>query len=116
MPLASARGDTGGRHPEPAELETAPAVDHRRVRPWSAWVRSPSAPANPKGSGTPTEDPPADRTETGQWPSVEAYVQQVMLSQTEARYYTENADGTVSGPAPYRRGDGSKAGISDEGR
>ena len=52
--------------------------------------------ANPKGSGTPTEDPPADRTETGQWPSVEAYVQQVMLSQTEARYYAENADGTVS--------------------
>jgi len=27
---------------------------------------------------------------------VEAYVQQVMLSQTEARYYAENADGTVS--------------------
>lgn len=52
--------------------------------------------ANPKGSGTPTEDPPADRTETGQWPSVEAYVQQVMLSQTEARYYAENADGAVT--------------------
>lgn len=52
--------------------------------------------ANPKGSGTPTEDPPASQAETGQWPSVEAYVQQVMLSQTEARYYAENADGTVS--------------------
>ena len=53
--------------------------------------------ANPKGNDTPTEDPPADRTETGQWLSVEAYVQQVMLSQTEARYYAENADGTASG-------------------
>ena len=28
---------------------------------------------------------------------MEAYVQQVMLSQTEARYYAENADGTASG-------------------
>ena len=96
MPLAFGEGDTGSR--------IRNLLNWKRPQPWIIAVCAvvcvgliALCAANPKGSGTPTEDPPADRTETGQWPSVEAYVQQVMLSQTEARYYTENADGTASG-------------------
>ena len=95
MPLAFGEGDTGGR--------IRNLLNWKRPQPWIIAVCAvvcvgliALCAANPTGSGTPTEDPPADRTETGQWPSVEAYVQQVMLSQTEARYYAENADGTVS--------------------
>lgn len=96
MPLAFGEGDTGGR--------IRNLLNWKRPQPWIIAVCAvvcvgliALCAANPKGSGTPTEDSPADRTETGQWPSVEAYVQQVMLSQTEARYYAENADGTASG-------------------
>ena len=95
MPLAFGEGDTGGR--------IRNLLNWKRPQPWIIAVCAvvcvgliALCAANPKGSGAPTEDPPADRTETGQWPSVAAYVQQVMLSQTEARYYAENADGTVS--------------------
>ena len=96
MPLAFGEGDTGGR--------IRNLLNWKRPQPWIIAVCAvvcvgliALCAANPKGSGTPTEDPPASQAETGQWPSVEAYVQQVMLSQTEARYYAENADGTASG-------------------
>ncbi|MFQ9053948.1 MAG: hypothetical protein ACLR5H_13125 [Oscillospiraceae bacterium] len=93
---AFGEGDTGGR--------IRNLLNWKRPQPWIIAVCAvvcvgliALCAANPKGSGTPTEDPPASQAETGQWPSVEAYVQQVMLSQTEARYYAENADGTASG-------------------
>ena len=96
MPLAFGEGDTGGR--------IRNLLNWKRPQPWIIAVCAvvcvgliALCAANPKGSDTPTEDSSAGQAETGQWPSVEAYVQQVMLSQTEARYYTENADGTVSG-------------------
>ena len=95
MPLAFGEGDTGGR--------IRNLLNWKRPQPWIIAVCAvvcvgliALCAANPRGSGTPMEDPPAGQTETGQWPSVAAYVQQVMLSQTEARYYAENADGTVS--------------------
>ena len=95
MPLAFGEGDTGGR--------IRNLLNWKRPQPWIIAVCAvvcvgliALCAANPKGSGAPTEDPPADRTETGQWPSVEAYVQQVMLSQTEAQYYAEDADGVIS--------------------
>ena len=96
MPLAFGEGDTGGR--------IRNLLNWKRPQPWIIAVCAvvcvgliALCAANPKGSDTPTEDSSAGQEETGQWPSVEAYVQQVMLSQTEARYYTENADGTASG-------------------
>ena len=95
MPLAFGEGDTGGR--------IRNLLNWKQPQPWIIAVCAvvcvgliALCAANPKGSGAPTEDPPADRTETGQWPSVEAYVQQVMLSQTGAQYYAEDADGVIS--------------------
>ena len=95
MPLAFGEGDTGGR--------IRNLLNWKRPQPWIIAVCAVACvglialcAANPKGNDTPTEDLPAGQTETGQWASVEAYVQHVMLSQTEARYYTKNADGTVS--------------------
>lgn len=95
MPLAFGEGDTGGR--------IRNLLNWKRPQPWIIAVCAvvcvgliALCAANPRGNDTPTEDPPADRTETGQWPSVEAYVQQVMLSQTEAQYYAEDADGVIS--------------------
>lgn len=95
MPLAFGEGDTGGR--------IRNLLNWKRPQPWIIAVCAvvcvgliALCAANPKGSDTSTEDPSAGQAETGQWPSVEAYVQQVMLSQTEARYYAENADGAVT--------------------
>ena len=96
MPLAFGEGDTGGR--------IRNLLKWKRPRPWVIAVCAVVCvglivlcAVNPKGSDAPAEDTPTNQAETGQWLSVEAYVQHVMLSQTEAQYCTENADGTVSG-------------------
>ncbi len=96
MPLAFGEGDTGGR--------IRNLLKWKRPRPWVIAVCAVVCvglivlcAVNPKGNDTPAEDTPTDQAGIGQWSSVEAYVQHVMLSQTEAQYCTENADGTVSG-------------------
>ena len=91
MPLAFGEGDTGGRI--------------RNLLKWKRprrWVMSVCAvvcvglialcAANPGGAENGKID---TSTESEQWASVEAYVQHVMLSQTEVSYYTYNADGTL---------------------
>ena len=89
MPLAFGEGDTGSR--------IRNLLNWKRPRPWvmavcavvCVWLIALCA-ANPGGTDA------ADGEENGSWPSVEAYVQDVMLSQTEVSYYTYNADGTCS--------------------
>ena len=89
MPLAFGEGDTGSR--------IRNLLNWRRPRPWVMAVCAvvcvgliALCAANPGGTDA------ADGEENGSWPSVEAYVQHVMLAQTEASYYTYNADGTIS--------------------
>ena len=89
MPLAFGEGDTGSR--------IRNLLNWKRPRPWVMAVCAvvcvgliALCAANPGGTDA------ADGEENGSWPSVEAYVQHVMLSQTEASYYTYNADGTIS--------------------
>ena len=89
MPLAFGEGDTGSR--------IRNLLNWKRPRPWVMAVCAvvcvgliALCAANPGGTDA------ADGEENGSWPSVEAYVQDVMLSQTEASYYTYNADGTIS--------------------
>ena len=89
MPLAFGEGDTGSR--------IRNLLSWKRPRPWVMAVCAvvcvgliALCAANPGGTDA------ADGEENGSWPSVEAYVQDVMLSQTEVSYYTYNADGTCS--------------------
>lgn len=89
MPLAFGEGDTGSR--------IRNLLNWKRPRPWVMAVCAvvcvgliALCAANPGGTDA------ADGEENGSWPSVEAYVQDVMLSQTEVSYYTYNADGTIS--------------------
>ena len=89
MPLAFGEGDTGSR--------IRNLLNWKRPRPWVMAVCAVACvglialcAANPGGTDA------ADGEENGSWPSVEAYVQHVMLAQTEASYYTYNADGTIS--------------------
>ena len=89
MPLAFGEGDTGSR--------IRNLLSWKRPRPWVMAVCAvvcvgliALCAANPGGTDA------ADGEENGSWPSVEAYVQDVMLSQTEASYYAYNADGTIS--------------------
>ena len=89
MPLAFGEGDTGSR--------IRNLLNWKRPRPWVMAVCAvvcvgliALCAANPGGTDA------ADGEENGSWPSVEAYVQHVMLSQTEVSYYTYNADGTCS--------------------
>ena len=89
MPLAFGEGDTGSR--------IRNLLNWKRPRPWVMAVCAvvcvgliALCAANPGGTDA------ADGEENGSWPSVEAYVQDVMLSQTEASYYAYNADGTIS--------------------
>ena len=96
MPLAFGEGDTGGR--------IRNLLKWKRPRPWAIAVCAVVCvglivlcAVNPKGSDAPAEDTPTNQAETGQWRNIQSYVQHVMLSQTEAQYCTENADGTVSG-------------------
>ena len=88
MPLAFGEGDTGSR--------IRNLLNWKRPRPWVMAVCAvvcvgliALCAANPGGTDA------ADGEENGSWPSVEAYVQHVMLAQTEASYYTYNADGTL---------------------
>ena len=88
MPLAFGEGDTGSR--------IRNLLNWKRPRPWVMAVCAVACvglialcAANPGGTDA------ADGEENGSWPSVEAYVQDVMLSQTEVSYYTYNADGTL---------------------
>ena len=88
MPLAFGEGDTGSR--------IRNLLNWKRPRPWVMAVCAvvcvgliALCAANPGGTDA------ADGEENGSWPSVEAYVQHVMLSQTEVSYYTYNADGTL---------------------
>ena len=88
MPLAFGEGDTGSR--------IRNLLNWKRPRPWVMAVCAvvcvgliALCAANPGGTDA------ADGEENGSWPSVEAYVQDVMLSQTEVSYYTYNADGTL---------------------
>ena len=89
MPLAFGEGDTGSR--------IRNLLSWKRPRPWVMAVCAvvcvgliALCAANPGGTDA------ADGEENGSWPSVEAYVQDVMLSQTEVSYYVYNADGTIS--------------------
>ena len=89
MPLAFGEGDTGSR--------IRNLLNWKRPQPWIIAVCAvvcvgliALCAANPGGTDA------ADGEENGSWPSVEAYVQDVMLSQTEASYYAYNADGTIS--------------------
>ena len=89
MPLAFGEGDTGSR--------IRNLLNWKRPRPWVMAVCAvvcvgliALCAANPRGTDA------ADGEENGSWPSVEAYVQDVMLAQTDASYYTYNADGTIS--------------------
>ena len=100
MPLAFGEGDTGGR--------IRNLLKWKRPRPWVIAVCAVVCvglivlcAVNPKGSDTPAEDTPTDQAGTGQWASVEAYVQHVMLSQTEAQYYAAGADGAVDPDVPH---------------
>ena len=88
MPLAFGEGDTGSR--------IRNLLSWKRPRPWVMAVCAvvcvgliALCAANPGGTDA------ADGEENGSWPSVEAYVQDVMLSQTEVSYYAYNADGTL---------------------
>ena len=89
MPLAFGEGDTGSR--------IRNLLNWKRPRPWVMAVCAvvcvgliALCAANPGGTDA------ADGEENGSWPSVEAYVQDVMLAQTEVSYYAYNADGTIS--------------------
>ena len=89
MPLAFGEGDTGSR--------IRNLLNWKRPRPWVMAVCAvvcvgliALCAANPGGTDA------ADGEENGSWPSVEAYVQHVMLAQTEVSYYAYNADGTIS--------------------
>ena len=89
MPLAFGEGDTGSR--------IRNLLNWKRPRPWVMAVCAvvcvgliALCAANPGGTDA------ADGVENGSWPSVEAYVQDVMLAQTEVSYYAYNADGTIS--------------------
>lgn len=89
MPLAFGEGDTGSR--------IRNLLNWKRPRPWVMAVCAVACvglialcAANPGGTDA------ADGEENGSWPSMEAYVQHVMLAQTEVSYYTYNADGTCS--------------------
>ena len=91
MPLAFGEGNTGSR--------IRNLLKWKRPRRWVMAVCAvvcvgliALCAANPGGAENGKID---TSTESEQWVSVEAYVQHVMLSQTEVSYYTYNADGTL---------------------